>query len=192
MLRGLSLALERGATRANTWVLLGIAGVLAYIFNFSSLPISNPTIKSMSDGVGLLDLRLSYSALEARQAMQCYGSAGRAVYLDYLKFDVLFMISYGLGGAFFISRLLAKIPNGRGRLACLNLLPLAIVFFDAIEDSLLAYLLATYTDEPSKLGDLAGYTTSAKQCMVALTCLAIVWSLAANLKHRQSVSKPNP
>lgn len=171
VLASLSRTLNRHASRrAIAGLLLCFAGFF-WLFNFSTLPVSNPSLKALSGGVGLLDLRIFYSAGEAYRAMGKYGAAGRELYRHFLMLDLLCLASYGLGFALLLSRFLPAVAGGRWQY--LNLLPLGIALADSVEDIALFVLLQAYPGQVGALGALAGLATLSKHMLSAASLLTL-------------------
>lgn len=126
-------------------LLLVVAGFY-WTFNFSSLPLSVPSLREAAGGKPMLDLRLWYSPDEAYALMRALGASGRAGYLNFLALDCIFLMAYGAGFAFLVSALLRRASwtmGNRGYLRYANLLPVGVALADALEDvATLAQLLS--------------------------------------------------
>ncbi|MHB9119745.1 MAG: hypothetical protein ACYC2R_15960 [Burkholderiales bacterium] len=171
LLAALSRTLNRHASRrAVAWLLLCFAGFF-WLFNFSTLPVSNPSLQALSGGEGLLDLRIFYTADGAYRAMGRYGAAGRELYRHFLMLDMLCLASYGLGFSLLFSRLIPAVASGRWQY--LNLLPLGIALADSVENTALFVLLQAYPGRPAGLGTLAGLATLCKHAFSAASLLTL-------------------
>ena len=84
-------------------ILIAIAFLFFWLFNFSSAPFSNPSLIKISGHDGLLDLLPYYSAQEAFTMLGHYGNAGRKLYLRFLTADFIFISVYSLGFALLTS-----------------------------------------------------------------------------------------
>ncbi len=182
-----SNALYRHTSWRNIISLLLLFAGYFWVFNFSTLPFSNPALISAGCGEGMLDARFYYTASEAHQALNCYGPTGRAIYRHFLMADMTFVFIYGAGFALLLSRLLGSLTNSRWRL--LSLLPVGIALADATENLLIFRLLAVYPDFPALLGQIAGYATliksilSAVAVIVLLTCLVTLQRQRIRRRH---------
>lgn len=150
-------------------ILLAGAAFFFYLFNFSTLPLSNPELMRLSGGEGLLDLRLYYSAQEAFRAMEGYGAAGRDMYLRFMAADFVFLAIYGLGFALLFTRMATAISGPSSAWTRTNLLPLAIALADFTENIFIFLLLREYPEQHLLVGSLTGIATLAKQVLIALT-----------------------
>lgn len=187
MSHGLIRFLNRHAQwRAIAPLLLLCAGYV-WLFNFSSFPYAEPALISSGCGEGLLDVRPHYDAAQAYQALACYGTAGRALYKNFLLVDATFAFCYGMCFALLLTRLVrANLATGNAGGAegvgslwpWAGLLPLGIAATDGLENVLLYQLLSAYPDELPRAAWLAGYATSGKWVLSALTVAVLVGSVS--------------
>ncbi|HAR45478.1 MAG TPA: hypothetical protein DCS42_09115 [Nitrospiraceae bacterium] len=145
-----------------------------WLFNFSTLPLSNPELMKLSNGEGLLDLRIYYTAREAFHAMAHYGSVGRTLYLRFLATDFVFLVIYGLAFSLLFARMALALFNPTSPWRKINLLPLGIALADFVEDTCLLLLLTGYPERYLFIGTLAGMATLTKHVLTisALSFLA--------------------
>jgi len=143
-----------------------------WTFNFSSLPLSNPELKRISNGGELLDTRIYYSAQEAFRAMERYGVEGRALYRRFLAADFIFAPTYGLAFALLFTRLTIALFGPSSSWVRFNVLPIGIAVADVAENTGIFLLLQTYPAQHSVLGSLAGIATLVKW---SLTVIALVF-----------------
>lgn len=177
--------LERLAHSGLITVLLAFAGTMAILFNFSYLPFSDPSLRSLSGGVGLLDLRLSYDARAAYEALTAYGDAGRHCYLQFLQWDAAFLISYGVGFALLFARLQRGAGLSSAARQCLPWLPLLLATTDAIEDGLLWQLLTRWPQQLPGLARMAGWATLSKHVLTLLCLLAFAVIIVARRRTNE-------
>jgi hypothetical protein len=158
-----------------------------WLFNFSSLPLSEPELKRLSNGEGLLDTRFYYTAPEAFRAMDRYGTAGRALYLRFLAFDSIFAPLYGFAFALLITRVAAGLFDPASRWNSVNLLPLAIATADVAENACLLLLLTIYPAQNRLIGTLAGIATVTKWSLaiISIGVLTILCLTAAIQRLRR-------
>lgn len=165
---------------------LGVA-FFFWLLNFSSLPVSEPALKRLSNGEGLLDTRFYYTAPEAFHAMDRYGAAGRALYLRFLAFDSIFAPLYGFAFALLMTRVAAGLFDPASRWNSVNLLPLAVAMADVAENVCLLLLLTAYPEQDRLVGTLAGIATLTKWsfAVIAIGVLTILFlSLAIRRLRR--------
>lgn len=189
MLAALSRTLYRHATwRAIVPLLLACTGYF-WVFNYSSLPFSNPSLVATGCGEGLLDLRPYYDASAAYQALHCYGDAGRAIYRRFLMVDMSFVLFYGTGFSLLLTRLLATLtaPASNWRLA--HLLPLSVALADAMEDFALFCLLTVYPRFIPVFGDLAGLFTLIKNVLTVASLATLAGCVGILLWRSFYISK---
>jgi hypothetical protein len=165
---------------------LGLA-FFFWLFNFSSLPLSEPELKRLSNGESLLDTRIYYAAPEAFHAMDRYGAAGRALYLRFLAFDSIFAPLYGFAFALLITRVAAALFDPASRWNSVNLLPLAVATADVTENVCLLLLLTTFPVQDRLIGTLAGIATVTKWSLtvVSIGVLTILCLTAAIRRLRR-------
>ncbi len=150
-------------------LLLAAVG-FSWLFNFSSLPLSNPELVKLSGHEGLLDLMPFYSAQEAFTALNHYGAAGRELYLRFLAADFIFIPVYSLGFALLMTRTSRAVCSEPTPWLWLNVLPLGIGLFDGVENLSILGMLSFYPDASVVLGTLSGISTLCKH-LLALTIL---------------------
>jgi hypothetical protein len=164
--------------------LLLVAIILSWLFNFSNVPFSNPSLIKISGHDGFLDVMPYYSARDAFIILGRYGSQGRELYLKFLAVDFIFIPIYCLGFALLFTRI------GRARFGendswlWLNLLPLTIGLFDCFENLCIMSMLFMYPVTNVALGTLSGIATLTKTALrfVSLLCLGY---LGISLLFRQ-------
>jgi hypothetical protein len=184
MLALLSRSLYRHAAWRAIAALLLVCAAYFWIFNYSSLPFSNPALVAAGCGEGLLDLRPYYDASAAYRALDCYGGAGRAIYRRFLVTDMSFLFFYGAAFSLLLTRLLATLTAPASRWRAANLLPLGVALADAVEDILLFSLLGEYPRHIPALGDLAGIATMTKHALAAASLAALAGCVGTLLWRR--------
>jgi hypothetical protein len=140
-----------------------------WLFNFSSLPLSNPALMRVSHGKELLDVRLYYSAQEAFQAMKDYGPEGREIYQHFLVADFVFAPLYGLAFSLLLTLLARALFGPASSWSRLNLLPIGIALIDWLENTCLFLLLIRYPGQNVFIGTASGIATLAKWVLTAVT-----------------------
>lgn len=154
---------------------LVLAFCLVWVFNFSSLPISNSELIKLSGGPGLLDLKFYYSGQEATTTLASYGEAGRAFYRNYLIFDFFFPVMYGFGLAWMLTLIARKAFGANSRWMQVNLLPVGIASADYVENLCILWMLTSFPDNNAWTGTLAGMATVTKHILAigTLRCMAV-------------------
>jgi hypothetical protein len=167
--------------------LLLVVAVFFWLFNFSSMPFSNPSLMKISGGVGLLDVMPYYSGHEAFAMLNQYGAQGRDLYLRFLVADFMFIPAYSLGFALLFTRTLRAKFREHDTWLWLNLLPLACGLFDCLENLCVLGMLFMYPGTSLALGTLSGLATLGKTVLtfVSLLCMG---SLAMSLLIRRMSS----
>jgi len=160
------------STRFMLVLLLASIGFF-WLFNFSTLPLSNPELVKLSGREGLLDAMPYYSAQEASTALIHYGTAGRELYLRFLAADFVFIFIYSLGFALLLTRAVRCLGVENNSWFLLNLLPLFIGFFDCVENLLILTMLILYPGTSAALGTISGAATLCKNFLMLLTLFSL-------------------
>lgn len=155
-----------------------------WLFNGSSLPLSNPELIKISGQTGLLDLLPFYSAQEALTAIDNYGAEGRDLYLRFIAADFIFIPIYSLGFAFLITLTVRSICSKNDSWLFLNMLPIGIGLFDCIENISILGLLLSYPDTSPIIGMLASIATLLKHLLTLATLLILGYGGAILLMRR--------
>lgn len=177
------------------WTLILLLAVAAFfwLFNFSSVPFSNPSLVRISGGQGLLDLIPFYSAQEAYSILGRYGAQGRELYLKFLAADFIFIPVYSLGFALLFTRAVRAKFGESDDWLWLNLLPIGIGLTDCLENLCILGMLLICPETNLALGSLSGLATLCKHVLtfVSLLCLGSlgVSLLIQRMKHRTSFSE---
>lgn len=174
--------------------LLLVVAIFFWLFNFSAMPFSNPSLMKISGGAGLLDVMPYYSADEAFAMLNQYRVQGRDLYLRFLIADFMFIPVYSLGFALLFTRTIRAKFRENDTWLWLNLLPLACGLFDCLENLCVLGMLFMYPGTSVALGTLSGLATLGKTVLtfVSLLCMS---SLAMSLLIRRINSlrqKNNP
>ena len=175
-------------------LLLGTIG-FSWLFNYSSLPFSNPELLKLSGGEGLLDLLPFYTAEKAFTALEHYGRAGRELYVRYLVADFIFIPFYSLGLALLMTRTVRAVWSDTDSWLWLNLLPFGIALFDIAENLFILAMLNLYPNTNVVLGTLSGFATLSKTLLTLTTFLCLAYGgLILFLRRvgsaRRTTSKP--
>jgi len=180
-IKNLSLLIDRHySLRLMLVMLLATLGFF-WLFNASSLPVSNPELIKISGQNGLLDLLPFYSANEALVAINNYGVTGRELYLRFIATDFLFIPIYSLGFAFLITVIVRSICSKTDFWVFMNMLPIGIGFFDCIENISIFKMLLTYPDTSLIIASIA---TLCKHILTIVTLLVLAYGGAVLLLYR--------
>ena len=135
--------------------------ILVVLFN-----IGFPVVFAGVEGP-LLDLKLWYSASEARELISSYGPEGRSAYIKgTLTLDYFYPVIYSLLLAFILYRLSAPL--------IISILPFAILLFDYLENTAILFLLYRYPQEWKFLASTTGWFTLLKWFFVFLSAIKIL------------------
>jgi hypothetical protein len=174
MLARFSEFLKRHATGRNVIVFF----LLSAIFMFGVMPAAGARI-----GAAPLDLRLTYTAAEAFEAVAAYGEAGRAAYLlTQLTLDIAYPVVYTLFFGLLIAWLFRKGLPAESRLHRLNAVPLGAFAFDILENLSVAALLGAYPARPAVVGALAGAFTLLKWLFAGAGAVVVLIGLVARIR----------
>ncbi len=171
------------------WVVLGCLAVFL-IFTALTLPAQNAQADAFSGGLGIPDTTLGYSADQLYHYAEIYGPAGRAAYIRArLIFDSIFPLVYGAFLVCATSWLVVKGGLVNTNWAHLNLLPLAGILLDYLENLSTALVMARYPHPTLLLPHLAGVFTALKWGFIAVSVFAMLglggWAFFLGLKDKK-------
>ncbi|MDH5301165.1 MAG: hypothetical protein OEW58_07370 [Gammaproteobacteria bacterium] len=153
------------------WSLMVVSVVFLWAFNVSTLPLSGPTLAKITGSVGLLDALPYYSPQQAIAAMALYGDEGRAVYMNFLRADFVFIPLYCWTLALLITAAFANIEPSSAW-SRLNVLPVVVALLDMTENLATIVLLTSYAQPSVSVATIVSVATTAKYSGIAL-CLGI-------------------
>lgn len=159
-----------------------VALVMAILpFNALFFPIIGDQLETMS-GFRTLDIEFSYSPEEVFARLNAYGYSGRLLYLlSSWTIDFLYPLLYSFLFAFMLTFFLQRAFSPGHAFIRLQSLPFVILFFDLIENGLIAFLLAFYPAKPVLIAIAASFSTTLKWCFAGLTFAVLVLSIAVLL-----------
>ncbi len=109
------------------------------------------------------DTSFYYSQTELYQMAEAYGPEGRAYYISSrIKFDILWPLVYTFFLINMISWILDKTILEESKLRILNLVPLAVILFDYLENISNMIVMLRYPAPTDIIASLAGIFTSLK------------------------------
>ena len=174
--------------------LLAVTFLMLYLMNWTNLPFSNPTIKELSGGLMILDIRADFSPDDAYELFTALGPDGRRAYLVLHLFpDTLFPIGYALVFAFISAWFLVRLLPLDHRLQWLSMIPLISGLADVIENLSLVISNLAYPGRIDWLVRFAHLLTKVKFGLlpiglVFLIIIVVVWFIrkrpASNVPKR--------
>ena len=155
------------------WAL--IASLLVFIlFTLTVLPDQSRQAEIYSGDIGSPDLSLFYSAEKLFKMAEVYGPDGRQAYVRArFSFDLVFPLVYAFFLVVWISWLLNKNLKKESSWRLLNLLPLAAMTLDFLENISAAWVIGSYPARYSFIALLAGIFTPLKWLFVSLSFLTL-------------------
>jgi len=186
MVSKISLFLQTIASRKSFLILLIAYGIYFPIFFFGNVPFGLSQIKPYSGGASILDVETYYTTTQAYQRLELFGEGGRAAYLRIFMGDFIYP---GLLGFFLSVSITLVLRSGLPAKSAwhkLNLLPLANLAADYLENILLMTLLLNYPSRLNLLATTAGYVTFTKNVFGMLSFLALGASLVIWFYQRMS------
>jgi hypothetical protein len=158
---------------ANKWTLalFGMAALaLVFTVNVADYFWTLPGFKHITHGVGILDMQWHYDAAAAYRILAAQGEVGRAQYLRMLwTVDVALPLLVSLWLSITVALALRRLGVSDRHSAWLALLPLTAGCSDYVENCAISFLLAYYPVQFDDLANAAGYATSLKHMLYALS-----------------------
>lgn len=151
--------------------LAALAGFFVLGFLINGRPFGIAALKSITGGVGILDMETLYSPDQAYAHLAAMGEAGRAFALTHIiPLDLILPAVYALAYALAVTWLLHRwLPEG-SRWHRLNVVPLIGGICDYCENAgIIAMLLAW----PAQLPDIARFTMVAGFCKFSAAALVL-------------------
>ena len=170
--------MSRAVARAATMRLTLACWLGAALF-FSLFSLVDPTAEALEREAEVrqgdfLDLRLHYTAQEARDTLDRYGADGRAKYRRFLALDFAFAACYGLALALTLTRVARSVFGPRTGWIKVNLIPLAAMLADFAENLCLFRMLNVFPDISILAGTVGGWITTSKQIFLAASFLTLI------------------
>lgn len=138
-----------------------------------------PGIESAANGLRCFDMRLFYSADDARAFLQALSAEGRETYLlRQLPLDFLYPVCYGCFFIFAFVRL-------QKRLNASALLPLLLAAFDYAENTCILLMLRSADFDPRTAVCGSAFTTAKTLLMYGIFILLLVFLVRAVLRKRK-------
>jgi len=159
----------------STGLLTLICMVIFGVFSVLVLPDQAAKADAYSGEVGSPDTSLFYTASDLYRFAEAYGQNGRSAYIRArISFDLIFPLVYGAFLVTALSWLIKRVDLGRQTWGWANLLPVAGVIFDFLENGAAAVVMARYPLTTPVLDHLAGVLTLLKWVFIAASFLMLV------------------
>ena len=161
--------------------------LIAGLFLLSGNIIGEGKIKTITGGVGILDLKINYSPQYVYEVFALQGELGRELYRNMIiKVDLIFPL---IDALFFLSALMLIfkpiITNSR-KLTLLIIPPILIFIFDISENLMVLKMLSSYPKELHTIAILANMFTMLKFVAIAASILLAIRGLFLRYKQKQS------
>lgn len=154
--------------------ILIFAGVLLFM---GYLSINNVTgtarLKEISNGIGTLDMKFSYSPREAYDVIKNLGALGRQFYIKWLLMDFLVSLSTMLLFSILITYFLKKLSIGE-KIQKINLLPYIRGAFDYLENCFILIMLFNYPKEFMVAASIANLMTIIKWVLYIISLMVVI------------------
>jgi len=179
-------------TKLSNWFLKISTGPLALaclviflIFSALVLPDQAAKAEVYSGEIGSPDTSLFYTAAELYRFAEAYGLQGRSAYIRArYTFDVIWPIVYLAFLVTAISWLVKRADLNWNSWGRLNLLPVAGVLFDFLENISAATVMARYPQKTAVIDHLAGVFTLVKWVFVGGSFIVLVGLVMITLARR--------
>jgi hypothetical protein len=149
--------------------------VIFLVFGALVLPDQAAKAEVYSGEVGSPDTSLYYTASDLYTKAEAYGPAGRAAYIRArFTFDLIFPLVYTAFLVTAISWLVKRSDLAWDTWGRLNLLPVAGMAFDFLENGAAAIVMARYPQSTAILDHLAGGFTLVKWNFISASFIALV------------------
>ena len=136
-------------------------------FSATQLPAQSAQAAAYSDDAGTPDTTFFYTPAELNRMAESYGSDGRQAYIRArFTFDLVFPLVYGAFLATSLSFLLGRSLDEASSWRRLNLIPLAAVLLDLLENINAALVMAAYPAPQPLAAALATIATPLKWLFV--------------------------
>jgi hypothetical protein len=157
-----------------------LAGLVIFLlFTALVLPGQSQKAELVSQGAGSPDTSFIYSADDLYRMAKAYGEQGRQEYVRArFTFDLVFPLVYTFFLLTSVSWVLARAFPSASRWRLLNLLPLAGMLFDYLENIAASLVMLRYPAPAGIIGALASFFTPLKWILIAISFAVLVISLA--------------
>lgn len=171
LLSKLSSNIQKLSTKKYILIFGGVLLFMGY------LSINNVTgtarLKEISNGIGTLDMKFSYSPREAYGIIKNLGNLGRQFYIKWLLMDFLVSLSTMLLFSILITYFLKKLSISE-KIQKINLLPYIRGFFDYMENCLILIMLFNYPKEFMAAASIANLMTITKWVLYDISLAVVI------------------
>lgn len=162
-------------TKISSGWLAGISVVVFILFMVFVLPGQAEKAAAYAGDAGSPDTSFFYTPDKLYQIAEIYGEEGRQAYVQArFTFDLLFPIVYGIFLITTISWLAKQSSLGNTRWYLFNLLPVAGVIFDLLENGMATLVMSAYPDRLAAAALLASIFTPMKWFFVYGSFFALI------------------
>ena len=168
---------------------VALVGLVVFVaFGALVLPAQSAAAQEASGGAGSPDTSLFYTPDQLLGQAEAYGEAGRAAYVQARwTFDVIFPLVYGFFLVTSIGSCLSRAAPPDSPLRRLNLVPVAAILFDFLENTATSLVMARFPAQMPLAAGLAPWFTLAKWIFVyaafGILLRALVVLLARRLRR---------
>jgi hypothetical protein len=159
----------------SSWRMAAFSLLLFLAFCLTLLPSQSAQLAAFSGGAGSPDTSLFYSPADLSRMAESYGAAGRQAYIQArFTFDLAFPLVYTCFLAITLSCLFGQSLAENNPWRRLNLIPLAAMFFDFLENICAARVMAAYPAAQPLAAALAMVFTPLKWLFVSGSFLLLL------------------
>jgi hypothetical protein len=158
--------------------------VIFFVFSALVLPDQAAKAEVYSGEVGSPDTSLYYTASDLYTKAEAYGPVGRAAYIRArFTFDLIFPLVYTAFLVTAISWLVKRSDLAWGSWGRLNLLPVAGMLFDFLENISAATVMSRYPQTTAVLDHLSGAFTLIKWVFISGSFVVLIVLIGMALTH---------
>ena len=155
------------------------------IFNALILPQQESKIKSVSGGVGPIDLQFFYTPEKVYSMIAAYGETGRESYRIFeLTGDIIYPIVYTLLFSLLITWLFERGFPTESKMQLLNVVPFGAWTFDLLENLGIVGMISVYPSTPSTLAWVTAIFTMIKWLFAGASILLLFIGIVAVMVKR--------
>ena len=176
-MKKLSTLLER----FSSWKTLVALIVIYMVFNAYLLKNAESEIRALAGkSVGIIDLTFGFNPDKTLQMVEDYGDAARAYYAKIeMTTDVAYPIVYTLLFGIILSLLYRNTSY-----SWVNIVPLACLLFDLLENVTIVTLLSNYPEQSSTVAALCEIFKLLKWISFGLVILLVIFGAVVRIKSR--------
>jgi hypothetical protein len=170
--------ISKSLYRISNLPIMLICLVVFLVFGVTQLPAQSARAAVYSGSSGTPDTSLFYSTADLYRMAESYGAEGRQAYIQArFTFDLAFPLVYGAFLATALGYLLGHALNEGSPWRRLNLLPLAGMLFDYLENIFAARVMAAYPTPQPTAAALAALFTPLKWLFISASFLLLPFAL---------------